>query len=142
MNICCDEVLSFCFESCDNESEEFFTISPQCKNANIANFVLGVPLEMNFEIRSSCTHWHLISHLLVSFIVNKKKTVKIWEYKVGNNVNIANFVGLWKSRIVWFECPRGPDLSLRMLTLRTQLFRLLLKSNVFHLMPCLTEGYI
>ena len=30
----------------------------------------------------------------------KKETANIWEYKVGNNANIANFVRLWKTRLV------------------------------------------
>ena len=28
----------------------------------------------------------------------KKEVVNEWEYKVDNNVNIANFVRLWKTR--------------------------------------------
>ena len=28
----------------------------------------------------------------------KKETANIWEYKDGNNANIANFVRLWKTR--------------------------------------------
>ena len=28
----------------------------------------------------------------------KKGNEDIWEYKVGNNTNIANFVRLWKTR--------------------------------------------
>ena len=30
---------------------EFFTNAPQCKNANIANFVLAVPLEIDYTNR-------------------------------------------------------------------------------------------
>ena len=30
----------------------------------------------------------------------KKKTANIWEYKVGNNANIANLVCLWKTRMI------------------------------------------
>ena len=29
----------------------------------------------------------------------KKETANIWEYKVGNNANIANFVYLWKTQV-------------------------------------------
>ena len=29
----------------------------------------------------------------------KKEIVNIWEYKVDNNANIANFVSLWKTRL-------------------------------------------
>ena len=29
----------------------------------------------------------------------KKETGNLWEYKVGNNDNIANFVCLWKPRL-------------------------------------------
>ena len=29
----------------------------------------------------------------------KKEIANIWEYKVGNNANIANFVRLWKPRM-------------------------------------------
>ena len=34
----------------------------------------------------------------------KMETANIWEYKVGNNVNIANFMCLWKTRMIlqWF----------------------------------------
>ena len=32
-------------------------------------------------------------------ILPSKWTINIWEYKIGNNVNIANFVHLWKNRI-------------------------------------------
>ena len=28
----------------------------------------------------------------------KEDTAKIWEYKIDNNANIANFVHLWKTR--------------------------------------------
>ena len=31
-----------------------------------------------------------------------KKTVNIWEYKVGNNANIANSVWLWKTQKNYF----------------------------------------
>ena len=37
------------------------------------------------------THWHQILHL--------PKYVNIWQYKVDNNANIANFVHLWKTRL-------------------------------------------
>ena len=33
----------------------------------------------------------------------KKETVNIWEYKVGNNANIATFVRLWKIRLPLFD---------------------------------------
>ena len=29
----------------------------------------------------------------------RKETVSIWDYKIDNNVNIANFECLWKTRI-------------------------------------------
>ena len=51
----------------------FFTNSTQYKNGNIANFVLAVPLEIdynnrvyNLKILSSYNPWPLISHLLTS----------------------------------------------------------------------------
>ena len=47
--------------------KECSTNSPQYKNANIANFVLDVPLEMNktsedysLETPSICTYWYLM----------------------------------------------------------------------------------
>ena len=46
-----------------------FINSPQYKNANIANFVLAVPLKIKWtneisylEMESSCIHWCIISH--------------------------------------------------------------------------------
>ena len=33
----------------------------------------------------------------------KKEMENMWEYKVGNNTNIANYVSLWKTRPVLFE---------------------------------------
>ena len=29
----------------------------------------------------------------------KKETANKWEYKVGNNANIVNFLGLWKTQM-------------------------------------------
>ena len=53
---------------------EVFTNSLQHKNANIANFISAVLLEIrktndvsNLEIKSTCTHSFLISHLLTTF---------------------------------------------------------------------------
>ena len=61
----------------------FFANSPQYKNANIANFVLSVPLEMNwtnevwnFEMQFYYIHWYLISHLLTSCIANEEENCK------------------------------------------------------------------
>ena len=33
----------------------------------------------------------------------KKETTSEWEYKVGNNGNVANFVVLWKPRLLFVE---------------------------------------
>ena len=56
---------------------QFFTICPQYKNANSANFVSAIPLEMTNEI---CKPWiiilfghcYLISHLLTSYVTNRE----------------------------------------------------------------------
>ena len=62
---------------------EFFTISPQCKNVNIANYVLAVPLKINYsynmynlEMPSSCSPWFLISYLLISIDSNNEENCK------------------------------------------------------------------
>ena len=56
----------------------------------------------------SLQHWNviLIHPHIFNFIFNniifcklKKETVNMWEYKVGNNANIANFVCLWETRL-------------------------------------------
>ena len=46
---------------------------------------------------NTVSHCYLISHGITPVDENKDKN--IWEYKVGNNGNIANFVCLWKTRI-------------------------------------------
>ena len=64
---------------------EVLTNSPQCKNANIANFVLAVSLEMNknkFVILFS--YWYLISPLVSSYVANKEENLQISE-----NTNLA-----------------------------------------------------
>ena len=33
-------------------------------------------------------------------MLQMKKTANIWEYKVGTNVIIANFVRLWKTQVI------------------------------------------
>ena len=39
-------------------------------------------------------------HLYEQHILQiKKETTNVWEYKVGNNANIASFVLLWKIRL-------------------------------------------
>ena len=45
----------------------------------------------NLETKSY-THWHLISHVLRSYDVNKEGIMNIMEYKVDSNANIANFL--------------------------------------------------
>ena len=65
---------------------EISTKSPQHKNANIANFILVVPLEINkidevwnFEVQSSCTRSCIILHLqywtVISTVVQIKKEI-------------------------------------------------------------------
>ena len=38
--------LTIQMEICGNKTLEFFTISPQYKNANMTNFILAVPLKI------------------------------------------------------------------------------------------------
>ena len=97
-----------------NNTLEFFTNSPQHKNTNIANFTFDVPLQRNWtndiysdEISSYYIHWHLISHLLISYGANKVENCKYmgiqswhwWQYCQ------SNFVRLWKTRLT--KCHRS-----------------------------------
>ena len=45
----------------------------------------------NFESLSSYTNWHEVVQIM-------KETSNIWEYQVGINAIIANFVCFWKCR--------------------------------------------
>ena len=81
-----------------------FANSLQYKNANISDFILAAPLEINYTnevlqhcIYSSFTYWHLISHLLISYAVNEERDCKYMGIQVGNNIKTANVVRLWKT---------------------------------------------
>ena len=78
---------------------EFFTNASRYKNANIANFILAVPLEnnninevYNLEIQFPYTHWHIISQL-----PPKQQT--------------ANFVCLWKTVAAIVQVVSAPNYS-------------------------------
>ena len=82
-----------------------FTNSPQYKDANITNFVLALPVDRNWtnavcnlEMRTSTTdiYFHIYWYHVLQI---KKETANLSQYKVDNNVNIANFVHLWKTRM-------------------------------------------
>ena len=77
----------------------FFTNSPQYKNANIANFVLALPLE-RCRTKEVCNLEKYSFDILCYHMLQMKKTANIWEYKVGNNVIISNFVRLWKTQVI------------------------------------------
>ena len=75
------------------------------KNDNIANFISAIknstgPIKhvtLKYNPHIPLDFWfHIYYHWLVQI---KKKTAYIWEYKVDNNANIANFVCLWKTRM-------------------------------------------
>ena len=92
------EIQKNCSASHNPTKIEVFTNSSQYKNANIANFVLAVPLECNWT-NKVCSIKIYFTHTLVSNFTftntNKEENCKyIWEYKVGNNANIVNFVHL------------------------------------------------
>ena len=55
----------------------------------------------NLEMKSSYTPWFLITYSLASLGASKgeKTATIVWEYKVGNNASIANFVCLLKNQI-------------------------------------------
>ena len=70
---------------------EVFTNYSQHKNANIANFVLAVPFEINMtneicnlNMWSSYSHWHLFSYLLISYesyneVISKYISIQSWQ---------------------------------------------------------------
>ena len=78
----------------------------QYKNANIVNFILALPIKINYSNKHVTLKYN--PHVPLDFLFHiyqqqleqiKKKTANLWECKVGNNANIANFVWLWKKRL-------------------------------------------
>ena len=76
----------------------FFTNSSQYKNANIASFILAESLERNWTSPDLITSMDISHHVMLI----KKETSIIWEYKVGNNANIANFCVCERSEMFFF----------------------------------------
>ena len=88
---------------------EFFTISPQYRNAIITNFILALPFKIIktnnllksltlkcspfYQLTSNFTFTNNIFEIQIT-----KEIANIWEYKV--NAIIANFVCLWKCRMI------------------------------------------
>ena len=61
---------------------EFFTNYPQKENTNIANFVSAMSTSPIQYVTLKCNPSpDIISHLLTSIDVKKKKTAMVWKYK-------------------------------------------------------------
>ena len=73
----------------------FHANSPQYKNANLANFILVELGEQSLQL------WNIILLHRKTFNFTFTYTILckyMWEYNVGNNAYITNFVCSWKSR--------------------------------------------
>ena len=79
----------------DRRRSVLWSVTNVSQYKTVANFVLALQLyQWSYNHLFSHTHSHRVSHYIVLIMM---ETANIWEYKVGNNANVANGVCLYNA---------------------------------------------